>query len=909
MALSTSITLTVSDYDIKLSRGLKFYKNDALKLIFTINYWGIDNANGIPQRVLMPLEALSAILFMETPEGTDSVEAGAVEGNVVTFYLDSEYTQNVGVSRMQIRLFDDDGCAITLPEFPFEIKENIYGGTDVNFSNVVLMDSDGTAIVTEDLSQIDVGDVFLYGVEPVEPENLKEISDLPLKENLELTDSLILQDDEGTKQAPLGTIVDEIKQNSQEKIREIESELNAQLSSKLDKNGIVTMANMGQDVKEAMTGGSVAVVGRNSVLTENIVSNQVTPRKTSFIDITTSNLMHLPDGYFEYGSYLTFSVSDEVITINGTLPSNSGQIRVKLSNGYEVTNNNQPEWTNEMVDFMQIGKTYCVNQYVLGGTLTYHTHDSGDVVISVRDSSRTSIASPSKNPTTLKTNASYLQLYIPPDVTFKNYKLTFAIEEAEVGSSYKNLYKYKLNENITVDIPELEVLDEKVQNNVESVLKFDSVIKSLESYGITIQSAKIPNILNNIPDFHYVGDTFSININDNIVTVNGELKTYTYIKLTNNPAVGQGTNGGDKRQIWTKEMCNEIKVGNTYSMNQYVLQGSALSNNSSVVSKIIASARTSDYTNVLSPSKGLVEIAESVSYIQLYFPPGIYNELKMGVILQQDVLSTEYTPNGYYNTDISMDVNNENNIKDYPTQIKAERFKIIEGRNFNAIQGGCSDGEYIYYGIVQNKNDNDPCVLGKIDIKTGEIVKSVANFSLGHCNSMTYCEYDGYIHCVSLDEVSTIHRITTNLEYVDSYEVGIRNVYPAFTGFGAIDYNSDKEIFIFLIRGDKKGYAIYTKNLTFVKIIWTEYIPSHAYGGVCSDKNYIYQAIYGNGITAIVGIFDFKGKLVNTIQVPDFPDEIEEVMMVKNRLFCTAAQLNYTDHTIWELKPYNFTLA
>ena len=198
MALSTSITLTVSDYDMKMSRSLKFYKNDALKLIFTINYWGIDNANGIPQKVLMPLEALSAVLFMETPDGTDSVEAGAVEGNVVTFYLNSEYTQNVGVSRMQIRLFDDDGCAITLPEFPFEIKENIYGGTDVNFKNVVLMDNSGNAIITEDFNQIDVGDVFLYGVEPVESVLYKEINDLELVENLDGTEDLIIQLSDGS---------------------------------------------------------------------------------------------------------------------------------------------------------------------------------------------------------------------------------------------------------------------------------------------------------------------------------------------------------------------------------------------------------------------------------------------------------------------------------------------------------------------------------------------------------------------------------------------------------------------------------------------------------------------------------------------------------------------------------------
>ena len=198
MALSTSITLTVSDYDIKMSRSLKFYKNDALKLIFTINYWGIDNAHGIPQKVLMPLEALSAVLFMETPDGTDSVEAGAVEGNVVTFYLNSEYTQNVGVSRMQIRLFDDDGCAITLPEFPFEIKENIYGGTDVNFKNVVLMDNNGNAIITEDFNQIDVGDVFLYGVEPIESVLYKEINDLELVENLDGNEDLIIQLSDGS---------------------------------------------------------------------------------------------------------------------------------------------------------------------------------------------------------------------------------------------------------------------------------------------------------------------------------------------------------------------------------------------------------------------------------------------------------------------------------------------------------------------------------------------------------------------------------------------------------------------------------------------------------------------------------------------------------------------------------------
>lgn len=67
------------------------------------------------------------------------------------------------------------------------------------------------------------------------PVKAKYIKDLPLKKVLDGSESLLVQDLNGTQQAPLEVIVDEIKQNSQEKIREIESELaqtNAQLSQK-----------------------------------------------------------------------------------------------------------------------------------------------------------------------------------------------------------------------------------------------------------------------------------------------------------------------------------------------------------------------------------------------------------------------------------------------------------------------------------------------------------------------------------------------------------------------------------------------------------------------------------------------------------------------------------------------------
>ena len=64
------------------------------------------------------------------------------------------------------------------------------------------------------------------------------------------------------------------------------NELNTQykdiVDKKLDKNGILSMANMGQDIKEAMTGGSVAVVGKGAILDENIA-------EASYVKAVTNN--------------------------------------------------------------------------------------------------------------------------------------------------------------------------------------------------------------------------------------------------------------------------------------------------------------------------------------------------------------------------------------------------------------------------------------------------------------------------------------------------------------------------------------------------------------------------------------------------------------------------------------------
>ena len=92
-----------------------------------------------------------------------------------------------------------------------------------------------------------------------------------------------------------------------------DTEIKSSINAKADKNAIFTMANMGQDIKEAMTGGSVAVVGKDAILTENIVDKQVVEEKTSFINVIEStNLFNIEKAILnKYQQNETAIIQDE----------------------------------------------------------------------------------------------------------------------------------------------------------------------------------------------------------------------------------------------------------------------------------------------------------------------------------------------------------------------------------------------------------------------------------------------------------------------------------------------------------------------------------------------------------------------------------------------------------------------
>ena len=152
MGMYKPIKLTVDGYKITMSDSIDLYVGDRVTLQFELYKLAVATRFGAATRTT-DIQPLTAILYIETPDGRDVMEAADIIDNLVEFNLSEEYTQNIGVSRLQLRLFDDNGDRITLPEFTFNVKESIYGD-QVTKINLCLADENRNAVADENGNRI-----------------------------------------------------------------------------------------------------------------------------------------------------------------------------------------------------------------------------------------------------------------------------------------------------------------------------------------------------------------------------------------------------------------------------------------------------------------------------------------------------------------------------------------------------------------------------------------------------------------------------------------------------------------------------------------------------------------------------------------------------------------------------------
>lgn len=227
MSISKAVVLTVNGYTSKLSSQLQFYKGDTLHLIFSVNEYGIVVNGETSSRSLMPIVPLKAFLLIENADGVDYVESTDVTEEKIHFQISNKYTSFIGIGRMQLILTDDQCCRVTLPEFNFEVKENIVENSDLYMVQAIIGDYDNYSITDENGTNITIGNVLTTSDIPIAN---KHISTLRLKGILDGNESVLIQDETGTKQTSVNIISNYILDNYQ---FEFQDEISGYLSEEL----------------------------------------------------------------------------------------------------------------------------------------------------------------------------------------------------------------------------------------------------------------------------------------------------------------------------------------------------------------------------------------------------------------------------------------------------------------------------------------------------------------------------------------------------------------------------------------------------------------------------------------------------------------------------------------------------
>lgn len=174
--LRKNILLTVNNYDIELSRDIKFYEGDNIDLYFTVMEYGteITKDNKVVHK-LMQVCPENAYMLIQSPKGKDFVEATYIKDNNIVFKMGTEHSMYVGKGKMQLIVLDDDGCRATLPDFGFEIAQciNPYWENDIPEE---LPEEYGEIVLSNEISEINEGETLVIKVKlNSEPTNDQDV--------------------------------------------------------------------------------------------------------------------------------------------------------------------------------------------------------------------------------------------------------------------------------------------------------------------------------------------------------------------------------------------------------------------------------------------------------------------------------------------------------------------------------------------------------------------------------------------------------------------------------------------------------------------------------------------------------------------------------------------------------------
>ncbi|MBQ3266210.1 MAG: InlB B-repeat-containing protein [Ruminococcus sp.] len=192
--------------------------------------------------------------------------------------------------------------------------------------------------------------------------------------------------------------------------------------------------------------------------------------------------------------------------------------------------------------------------------------------------------------------------------------------------------------------------------------------------------------------------------------------------------------------------------------------------------------------------------------------------------------------------------------------------------NTSPVQGACTDGRYVYFGIV----GGSVCSLAKFDINTWEYVTKQQIINMGHSNDMTYNPDKDYLVVANNAPYYNVITLINPDTLAPIKDIQIKeDIY-------SIAYNQKRKCYVVGLSGTY-DFALLdsdfkvTKKFTGVKTGYTRQ-------GCDCDDDYIY--FVQSGGNNILVVYDYSGNHITDIPL-SVSDEVENLFHIGNTFYTT----------------------
>ena len=236
------------------------------------------------------------------------------------------------------------------------------------------------------------------------------------------------------------------------------------------------------------------------------------------------------------------------------------------------------------------------------------------------------------------------------------------------------------------------------------------------------------------------------------------------------------------------------------------------------------------------------------------------------------------------------------------------------GEDFYVMQGGCTDGKFVYLlmegstVLIDGENYKKGHIIAKVDMATWQTVAVSEPMSLGHGNGMCYNPKLKQLVVSMCNDVENTADLDESkcVAFVDPEKLELLEVRQIGIALNAIDYNEKRDLYVVGIKGNSAAFAILDSD--FVELGW---YPGNNCGlgsqDVDCDDTYIYVGNSGVGSMPgmeVVKVYDWNGEYMGIFRV-DSVSEQEALFNLDGKYYITF----YTGNggRVYEIQ-YDFSL-